>query len=135
MSTNNYLLSTLQLSKLIKHAIATANKDSKEITGLIVDNKYWLDLIECKNKSRRAGRSAFYFPEVRRIVKATRMLNYEVVGTFHSHPFWLAEPSEGDIINAENNSLMLIIGCSTREAKLWCIKNGKASELKYKSFP
>jgi proteasome lid subunit RPN8/RPN11 len=63
------------------------------------------------------------------------MLKYEVVGTFHSHPLWLAEPDEGDIINAENNSLMLIIGCSTREAKLWSIKNGKASELKYKSFP
>jgi proteasome lid subunit RPN8/RPN11 len=128
----NYLVDTRPLDKLMKRAISAARKGSREVTGLIVDNRCRLDLIECNNKSRRAASSAFYFSEVRRIVKAAKTLNYEVVGTFHSHPVWLAEPGDSDIIHAENDSLMLIVACSTRETKLWHIKNGKASEIKFK---
>jgi proteasome lid subunit RPN8/RPN11 len=130
---STYLISGLQLDKLLKRAIAAA-KNGSEIGGLIVDNNCSLDLIECKNKSRRSGSFAFYFHEVRRIVNATKILNYEVVGTFHSHPFWIAKPGSSDIINAENDSLMLILGCTTKEIKLWHIKNRSAAELKFKTM-
>lgn len=116
----------------MKHAVAVAKNGSREITGLIVDNGYCLDLIECKNKSRCPAICSFYYREVRQIVKAAETLSYEVAGTFHSHPFSLAEPGSSDIKNAVNDSLMLILDCTDQEAKLWHIKKGKATELKFK---
>jgi proteasome lid subunit RPN8/RPN11 len=127
-----YRISAVQIDKVIKRAVAAAKKGSREITGLIVDNGYCLDLIECKNKSRRPASCSFYYREVRQIVKAAETLSYEVVGTFHSHPFGLAEPGATDVANAPDDSLMLVIDCTRRKAKLWHIKEGKATELKFK---
>jgi len=132
---SKYLIREPRLDELIKRAVRAAKKGSKEICGLIVDNKCCLDLIECKNKSRREASFSFYFEEVRRIVKAAGILNYEAVGTFHSHPAGLAEPGTGDVANAVNDSLMLIFDCTDRKAKLWHIKNGKAKKLKFKMIP
>jgi proteasome lid subunit RPN8/RPN11 len=130
-----YRIRASQLDNLIKHATSRAKKGSREIAGLIVDNQSCLDLIECKNKSQREGSFSFYFREVRRIVKAAEILNYEAIGTFHSHPVGLAEPGESDIANSENDSLMLIIDCTDRRAKLWRIKHGNAKKVKFRLIP
>jgi proteasome lid subunit RPN8/RPN11 len=129
-----YIISASHLDKLIKRAVAAAKTDGGEIAGLIVDNGYCLDLIGCKNKSRRGGGFAFYYQEVRRIVNAAKTLNYEAVGTFHSHPVGLAEPGDSDIANAPDDSLMLIIDCTNRGARLWHIKRGQAKQLKFKKL-
>ncbi|HUN57996.1 MAG TPA: Mov34/MPN/PAD-1 family protein [Candidatus Binataceae bacterium] len=132
---SKYPIREPKLDELINRAVRAAKKGSKEICGLIVDNKCCLDLIECKNKSRRPAHSEFYYQEVRRIVNVAKTLNYEVVGTFHSHPFGLAQPGKTDINYAVNDSLMLIIDCTNRKAKLWHIKNGKAKRVQFKIIP
>ncbi len=104
-----------RLDLFIKRAAVLAKRTFRETGGLIVDNEYFLDLVECKNKSRKSGSFAFYFREVREKVKAAEALGYEVVGTFHSHPFWVAKPGASDIENAVDDSLMLIIDCTNKK--------------------
>jgi len=76
--------------------------------------------------------SAFYYGEVRKLVKAAELLGHSVVGTFHSHPFSYAIPGENDIKDAEEDSLMLIFDCDLRNARLWHIHKRRAIELKFK---
>src|SRR5882762_644899 len=80
----------------------------REKCGLILDNGYFFELIEVKNKIKRGGGCAFYFNEVRAISKWARLCRHNIVGTFHSHPVGLAEPGPSDLKNALDDSLMLI---------------------------
>jgi proteasome lid subunit RPN8/RPN11 len=109
----------------------TAAKTHREICGLILDTGFCLELLECKNKSRRPASFSFYYGEVRSIVKAAGVVGHEVVGTFHSHPVAVAEPGKADIANAVDDSLMLLMDCSDRKIELWRIKNGKARKLPF----
>jgi len=81
-----------QLRRLIKNAIAASKDDGKEICGLIVDTGYFLELIQVKNKIKSGGGFRFYLPEIKKIEKAVSVINYEIVGTFYSHPFYIAQP-------------------------------------------
>src|SRR5258708_11831604 len=117
-----------ELRSLIKRAVDDA-KRGKEIVGLMVDNGYYLELVMCRNKSRRDGRFSFFRDEVRSVVAAAKCLGHEVVGTFHSHPAALAEPGESDVASAPNDSLMLIVDCLAHDVALWRIKNHRARKL------
>jgi proteasome lid subunit RPN8/RPN11 len=74
------------LRSVIMKAAETAKQSGREIAGLLVDNGYCLELIECRNKARSNGALAFYADEVRAIAKSAERLGHEVCGTFHSHP-------------------------------------------------
>jgi len=117
-----------ELRSLIKRALADS-KRGKEIAGLIVDNGYYLELVICRDKSRRTGDFSFYHEEIRSIVAAAKRLGHDVVGTFHSHPAALAEPGDSDVASAQNGSLMLIIDCLSREVALWRVKDNRARKL------
>ncbi len=131
----NYLVWYEDLRRVTNLAVQAAKRDGREIVGLIVDNGLYLELIDCQNKLRRGGGFAFYYPEVRRNVRAAELLGHEVVGTFHSHPVGLAEPGDGDIASAVRPSqLMLIIDCMTRKVALWRIKDGNARKLVLRAF-
>lgn len=107
-------------------AVSEAKNDGKEICGLLVDNGYYVDLIQVKNKIERGSSFAFYVNEIRAIQKAVSTLNYEIIGTFHSHPVGLAEPGKSDIENTHNDSYMIIFGVMEKEIELWYIdKNYK----------
>jgi proteasome lid subunit RPN8/RPN11 len=94
-----------------------------EICGLLVDNGYFIELIKVTNKSKRWGSFSFYANEIRLIAKAVRFMNHEIIGTFHSHPFGISEPSESDILNTHDDSFMLIIDVRGKELGFWYIKD------------
>ncbi len=126
-----YRIKKKQLQNILKDAISTSKDDGKEICGLIINTGYFLELIQTKNKIKRGGSFAFYVNEINKIKKAALVLNYEIVGTFHSHPYYFAKPGKSDLVNAENDDLMLIIDCIDKEIMLWKIKNGKTNKVKY----
>jgi proteasome lid subunit RPN8/RPN11 len=126
---HRYFIHQTDLRRLVGRAAAVAKRHAREVVGLLIDNGFFLELVECRNKSRRAGSFSFYYVDIRSKVAAAERLGHEVVGTFHSHPAGLAKPGEGDVTNAVDNSLMLIIDCTGREAALWRIKNGKTRKM------
>jgi proteasome lid subunit RPN8/RPN11 len=117
-----------ELRSLINRAVDDS-KRGKEIVGLMVDNGYYLELVMCRNKSRRSGSFSFFHDDVRSVVAAAKCLGHEVVGTFHSHPAALAEPADSDIASAPNDSLMLIVDCLAHDVALWRIKDNQARKL------
>jgi proteasome lid subunit RPN8/RPN11 len=100
----------------------------------MVDNGHCLELVECRNKARRAGSFCFYSREVRAIVKSAQRLSHEIVGTFHSHPLSPGIPGESDIESAVDDSLMLVIDCPRKKARLWHIQGKRARELRLRPF-
>ncbi len=123
-----YRIKKKQLRTLIKAAVSASEDDGGEICGLVIDNGYCLELTQVRNKSKKGGSSAFYMDDIRKIEKALSILKYEIVGTFHSHPFYLAKPGERDLRDSKDGDLMLIIDCLNKEAGLWKI-NKKGMKL------
>ena len=119
---------------IFKKAKRIGRDSGIEVCGLIISNGFFFDLLETRNKSKKPGSFQFYPSEGRRIEKAVKILGYEIVGTFHSHPVGLPEPGEIDIKYSEENDCMLIFDCLGSEAKMWNIKKGKAKEIKYELF-
>ncbi len=107
----------------------------REICGLLVDTGYFLSFVETTNASKRNGSFLFRAREIRNVVNAAKILQQEIVGTFHSHPFSEAKPGPRDIENAVDDSLMFIFDCIGRSGRLWRIKGGKAREVKWKFMP
>jgi proteasome lid subunit RPN8/RPN11 len=125
-----YRILKSQLEKIINEA-AIAAKGGKEICGLLIYNGYLIELIKTRNKSKKDGRGAYYYEEVRYIETAASKLEHQIIGTFHSHPFYIAKPGENDIANAVDNSLMLIIDALDRKTALWHIKHGRIRKIKF----
>ncbi len=98
---------------------------------MIINTGYFLDLKEVQNKARRGGRLTFYANEVKEIEKAASSLNYQIVGTFHSHPYYIAEPAGNDLTGSEDGELMLIIDRSNSQAQLWRIQYGSPKRVKF----
>lgn len=121
-----------QLTEIIKDAGLSAKDNGREICGLLVYNDFFIELIKVKNKTKRGGGYSFYYKEIRFIQKSVRKTGHEIIGTFHSHPSYIATPCESDIMNALNDSLMLIIDVINKEAELWHIKNKKYRKVKFK---
>lgn len=63
--------------------------------------------------------------------QAADKTDHEIIGTFHSHPTYIAEPSDGDILNAIDDSFMLIIDAMDKEVGLWYIKNQKKKKKQF----
>jgi len=115
--------------QLIRKARAVARDNGTEIAGLLIHNGHFLEILETRNVSKKGGHFRFDERQIKAIKKAVKELDHEIVGTFHSHPAYFAKPSDTDIKWAVDDSLMLIIDCMDREARLWRIKNGKAREV------
>ncbi len=130
----NYRLRLRQLKEIIDDAALSAKKHGIEICGLLVDNSYFIELVRLRNKNRRGGGFAFYTSEVRAIEKASNILHHEIVGTFHSHPAYLADPSDSDVSEAIDDSLMLVVDVIDRKAALWHIKNQKKKRLDFQEI-
>lgn len=122
----SYRVFRKQIRALLKLAVKVARSEGHEICGLLLSNGYCLDFVLTKNKTTRPGAFSFHSREAVRIERAAACLKHRVVGTFHSHPASSAKPGENDIKFAEDDSLMLIISCFDKEAKLWHIYKGNA---------
>jgi proteasome lid subunit RPN8/RPN11 len=72
--------------------------------------------------------------EVCSLERAAEKLNLEVIGTYHSHTIWFAEPGDSDIAGTWDNSLMLIVDAMHKGIKLWRIKNGRAYHLSFETI-
>lgn len=125
----NYKFVGEQLNNIITRASVAAEKGGNEICGLLVNNGYFIEVIETKNKIKRGGGFAFYAREIHYIESAVTILGHEILGTFHSHPMYIAQPSESDIANAVDDSLMLIIDVLDKNVGLWYIKDMKKTPL------
>ncbi len=124
-----YRIVKSQLDKIIIASVNAAEKDGIEVCGLLVDNGYFIELIQTKNKIKKGGGYKFYRSEIRSIQIAVERLGHEVVGTFHSHPLYIASPSHTDIVNAVDDSIMLIIDVLDKKIGLWHIKDLEKREL------
>lgn len=127
-----YKIKNDQLKALIKNAVIASKDGGKEICGLIVDTGYFLELIQVRNKIKTGGSFRFYVPEIRNIEKAVSVMNFEIVGTFHSHPLSIAKPGNSDLTDVSENELMLIIDCIDKHAVLWKIINGEVKKATFK---
>ena len=109
-----------------------AARRGREVCGLIVStDNYHLDLLPVRNTSRQLG-SFQITPEWWRIARRSGGFHErDVVGTYHSHPVWTAEPGESDIEGTWDNALMLILACNRwrNETRLWRVHGGEASPI------
>lgn len=116
---------------LILHARMEAADNGREACGLLVWNGHFIKIVQTRNRVRNGGSFAFYPSDVRRIVRAAEVLNCEVVGTFHSHPAYLAVPSKGDVSGALDDSLLLIVDVMATEMRLWRVKRKEAAPVRF----
>jgi proteasome lid subunit RPN8/RPN11 len=119
-----------QLRRIMAEARQAA-KGGMEICGLLIDNGYFIEMVGLKNKSKKMGTFSFFMKEADAIERACKQLNHEIVGTFHSHPFSMAEPGNSDIAKAFDDEIMLIIDVIKKEAKLWRISNKMKKALQF----
>src|SRR5260221_552032 len=125
-----YYISYRHMAGLMRKAAAAANRGGLEICGLLVSHKSRLIPVSLRNKVKRGGAFAFYVKEARSVTAKTERHGGAIVGTFHSHPYAPAEPGPGDIVHAVDDSLMLIIDCLYKRAKLWHLLRGRAREVR-----
>lgn len=127
-----YKLLKKDIDKLLEISKKAANNNSKEICGFIVDNGYFLELIHTRNKEKKGGKFSFYKSDIQNLQKATKVLNREIVGTFHSHPFGIAEPGVSDVKNTLDDSFSLIVDVMDQKIGLWHIKSLKKKKIRFK---
>ena len=128
-----HLLDRTQYRRFLREARRQARETpGAEICGLIVHTGHHLSFVQVRNTSRRPGSFQLSWPDVRRIVAASKILQQEVVGTFHSHPAYIASPGPSDIAQAADDSLMFIFDCIGNEGRLWHIKHSRSRELTFK---
>ena len=128
---NKYKISKSNLDRMIIEAVMAAKKNGLEICGLLIFNGYFIELVKVRNKIKRGGGFEFYVNDIRFLQKATKKIDHEIIGTFHSHPEYIAKPSESDIYNALDDSFMLIIDTVDQEVNLWHIKNLKKKRIQF----
>lgn len=127
--TKSHRILDADLARALRRAKAAANSSGCEICGFLVDNGYFLSLVAVRNKNKAGGGFAFYSSEVRVLQKAVERVGCEIVGTYHSHPYYLAEAGPGDMEGAVDGSYMLILDVTAMEAGLWYTKNGKKRRI------
>jgi proteasome lid subunit RPN8/RPN11 len=132
MSARHARFLRIQLERMQKQATKVAKSGGREICGLIVDNGYFLELVQVRNKSKHGGGFSFYAREVRAVHKMARVCDHEIVGTFHSHPLGLANPGSSDLYNAVDDSMMLIFDVIGGRARLWHIKSKRAIRRRFR---
>lgn len=123
-----YAIFEKHLRECIKRAIKKAKPEGREICGLIVFNGACLELVRTRNIAKGPGSFELPMRRVGKIEKAARTLKHTVVGTFHSHPWSAAEPGASDSAGSRDNTLMLIISCGDKDAKLWHVRNSKQKQ-------
>jgi proteasome lid subunit RPN8/RPN11 len=120
-----------ELAKLIKNANSLARKNGKEICGLLIDNGHFLELIQVRNRSKKGGSFSFDSREIGSIERAAKKLKHEILGTFHSHPYFSAIPGKSDLANVSEDEYMLIIDSMGKKASLWHVRNDRKKEIKF----
>jgi proteasome lid subunit RPN8/RPN11 len=120
-----------QIEDIINDSAIAASRGGLEICGLLIDNGYFTELVKVNNKIKRGGSFAFYVNEIRLMQKAVRLMGHEIIGTFHSHPLYIDEPSDSDIQNALDDSFMLIIDVTERKIGFWYIKDGNKRRVEF----
>jgi len=118
-----------RIRDVIRCATLAAKNSGKEICGALIDNGIFLDLLLLTNKTKKGGSFSFYTWEWRLVEKFVDLAAYKIVGTFHSHPTYFAEPGPNDIKYAKNDSLMLIIDVMDKDFGLWYIKDRAKKKL------
>jgi len=130
MSGRKYKIRRSDLRHLRSIAAAKA-KDAWEVCGLLIDNGHFLQIKETRNLATRKGSFVMDLREIRSLKKAAKKLDLKVIGTFHSHVTWNAEPGKTDIAGTWDGYLMLIVDGMNKEAKLWHVKNNRAYPLSF----
>ena len=98
---------------------------------MLVSHGGIIGLCELRNLSRRRGHFELRIADIRAATRAATTIGSEVVGTWHSHVVSEARPSPGDIADAQDGSLMLIIDTISREAALWRLRSQRAYRVRF----
>lgn len=121
------------LDLMLERATRQANKDLREICGLLVDTGRGIDLVQTRNLCRRAMGFRLSPSDARAIERQAKQRGHSVVGTFHSHILARPIPSAGDIDGAFDGDLMLILDTiADRQvrAAMWWIREGATSRVR-----
>jgi proteasome lid subunit RPN8/RPN11 len=119
------------LRRAIKKSVILARSRHWELAGVLVSHGGVLGLYELRNVSRRRGHFELRVADIRSARSAAAQLGSAVVGTWHSHVVSEACPSPGDIADAQEGSLLLIIDTIGREAALWRVRGHRAYSLRF----
>ncbi len=123
-----------QIAAEVRRAVRLARREDREVCGLLVDTTHAIELLPLRNAARRPGSFRFDERQVRGVLRATKTLQWTVVGTYHSHPVSDASPGRGDIEGTVDDSLMLVIDGISRDVRLWRIKGGRSYPLRLREL-
>jgi proteasome lid subunit RPN8/RPN11 len=127
----HFRFSREQFEQIIERATITAEDGGREICGLLIYNGAVIDIRETKNTLDCGGGFVFDPLEIRAIEDDAEVKGHEVLGAFHSHPLAGPMPGQSDIEHALDDSIMLVIDCGDKEAKLWYILDQQKYELEF----
>lgn len=121
-----------QLSSILRLSKIAAKNGGREVCGLLLDNGHFVEIVQLTNRVKEGGGFAFLKREIRLIEKFEAISYHKIVGTFHSHPYYLAKPGENDIENAVDGSVMMIIDVIGKQIGVWRILQKQAQAMDYK---
>jgi proteasome lid subunit RPN8/RPN11 len=124
-----YRIERRELIRISKMAQRSAFQGIEICGALVLTDRDRIRLVPVINASKEMG-SFSITPHRLQIAIAKKNLHMSrVVGTYHSHPAWRAEPGSSDIEGTWNGALMLIFACLFNDIKLWRIWNGEAKMI------
>jgi proteasome lid subunit RPN8/RPN11 len=127
-----YIFSSKEMRELCYAGSKAARDDLKEVCGFLIWNGFVIKLIPTENRIKQPCAFGFYSKETYAIERSAKVLQSEIVGTFHSHPLPGAFPGRSEIQTAPDDSLMLIADIEYRELRLWRIKNLNPIPLRFR---
>lgn len=119
---SNFVLPWAERRRLRGRAYRAQQKDHFEVCGALVAGRTGqLELWFLKNAINRPGSVSLSERDLRRARRKARLEGKRVLGTFHSHPVWVAVPGRTDIKTARVGSVDLIYDVCGWTARLWRI--------------
>ena len=116
----SYRLLRNELDRFARDA-SRAALAGKEACGLLLEINELLHLIFLPNAARE-GSFGFDRKMEARVRDGADSIGGAIVGTFHSHPYWLARPSRADLASSGVGDLLLIYDVTGRNFGLWRVK-------------
>jgi len=122
------------LRYIARRATILARRNGREACGLLVLNTPFVELLETINANKSGGSFRFNRCDIRRQLAKVERRGCVVIGTFHSHPAYIARPGKSDIHSAVKGSLMLIFDVTGNKYRLWKISSRSAREVSFKQW-
>ncbi len=115
-----YILPTHELRSLHKAAYSAQQRNHLEVCGaVIVRRGSEIALRLLPNRSDEPYRYALSLNDLSALEKELADSEFQVIGSFHSHPLSEAVPGPGDVERGFYKGMELIYDVCARQARLW----------------